>query len=85
MGRMVRKQMYIRASQDAALKRLAAQAGVSEAEIVREAIDRQAGALRAAKRTPSRWRRQAAYIRRLLEMGSVPGGRRWQRDDLHDR
>ena len=85
MERMVRKQLYIRARQETLLKRLAAQTGASQAEIVREAIDRQAEAMRAAKREPSRWRRQAKYIRNLRLQGPVPGGRNWKRDDLHDR
>ncbi len=36
---MVRKQLYIRSDQEAALKRAAQAQGVSEAELVREALD----------------------------------------------
>jgi hypothetical protein len=39
---MVRKQIYIAKRQEQMLKRLARARGVSEAEIIREAIDRQA-------------------------------------------
>lgn len=38
---MVRKQIYIRKRQDALLKRLAQARGLSEAEIIRQAIDRE--------------------------------------------
>ena len=39
MRRMVRKQVYIEPGQDARLKRQAAQLGVTEAELIRRAID----------------------------------------------
>jgi hypothetical protein len=42
MAQMVRKQIYIAKRQDQLLKRLARARGVSEAELIREAIDRQA-------------------------------------------
>ena len=38
---MVRKQIYIEAQQEAHLKRVARARGVSEAEVIRHAIDRQ--------------------------------------------
>jgi hypothetical protein len=38
---MIRKQIYIRHQQQALLRRLARQRGVSEAEIIRRAIDRE--------------------------------------------
>jgi len=41
---MVRKQVYIHQRQEATLKRLARQRGLSEAEIIRQAIDREAAA-----------------------------------------
>lgn len=40
---MVRKQIYIQKRQDALLKRLSKARGVSEAEIIRQAIERQVG------------------------------------------
>jgi fructose-1,6-bisphosphatase/inositol monophosphatase family enzyme len=42
MAQMVRKQIYIAKRQEQMLKRLARARGVSEAELIREAIDRQA-------------------------------------------
>ncbi len=57
---MVRKQLYITPDQEADLKRKAEEAGVSEAELVRRALD---AALRG--REPTRWRpgREAAITR----------------------
>jgi hypothetical protein len=43
MAQMVRKQIYIEKRQDALLKRQAKLRGVSAAELIREAIDRQIG------------------------------------------
>ena len=43
MTHMVRKQIYISERQLALLRRLAVVRGVSEAEVVRQAIDREAG------------------------------------------
>ena len=40
---MVRKQIYIPRQQDALLKRLAKQRGVSEAQVIRQALEREAG------------------------------------------
>jgi len=45
MATKVRKQIYIDAEQEAALKRLAKDKGISEAEIIRQAIDRYAQSL----------------------------------------
>ncbi|MCH7494075.1 hypothetical protein IIA16_05135 [bacterium] len=74
MARMVRKQIYIKVRQERLLKRLAAETGMAEAEIVREAIDLQAEAV-AAPRRALPWRRQVAYIEGLLAAGPVAGGR----------
>ncbi|MCW5876770.1 MAG: ribbon-helix-helix protein, CopG family [Anaerolineales bacterium] len=38
---MIRKQIYLQKKQNQALKRLAKQRGVSEAEVIRQAIDRE--------------------------------------------
>jgi hypothetical protein len=43
MTQMVRKQIYIEPRQEALLKRLAQDQGVSEAELIRQAIDRRVG------------------------------------------
>jgi len=44
MSDMVRKQIYLHQRQEAQLKRLARLRGLSEAEIIRQAIDREAAA-----------------------------------------
>ena len=84
MGRMVRKQIYIEAEQEALLKRLGEQTGLSEAEIVRRAIDQQAKVPLAPSRDLSAWREERAFVQRLIQEGAVPGGRTWRREDLHE-
>jgi hypothetical protein len=84
MARMVRKQIYIEPEQEALLKRLSEETGLTEAEIVRQAIERQARVPLAPSRDLSAWREERAFIQRLIEQGSVPGGRTWRREDLHE-
>ena len=57
--RMVRKQLYITRSQDRALKRRARELGVTEAEVVRRAID--------ALDAPAAEARRAEAARELIE------------------
>jgi hypothetical protein len=85
MPRMVRKQVYIEERQEAALKRLAAERGVAEAEIVREAIDRaERGPHPARRPDPRAWDEFEAFLRKLRRRPVVArAARRWTRDDLY--
>ena len=85
MTRMVRKQVYIEPRQDVLLKRLARETDVTEAEIIRQAIDRQTKALFFPRRDLSAWQEERAFIDRLIEQGPVDGGRSWRREDLYER
>jgi hypothetical protein len=85
MARMVRKQIYIEPRQEASLKQLVRETGASEAEIIREAIDRHARVVTFTRRDLAAWTRERAFIADLISSGPVPGGRRWQREELHDR
>ena len=87
MGDMVRKQIYISRRQQTLLKRLAKEKGISEAEIVRQAIDREAmNAL--PKSNLSReeaWERLSQFILSLRERAdqfSEPY--QWNRDDAYE-
>ena len=85
MAMKVRKQIYIEPRQEALLKRLASELKVTEAELIRQAIDRQTGSFRFPKRDLSIWEEEKAFITRLIEQGPVPGGRTWRREALHER
>lgn len=92
MPDMIRKQFYIEPRQEELLKRWAREKGVTEAELVREALDlytpwgadvspaRAAGGLR----DPSAWQEERLFIEELRKKGPVKGKRRWQREDLYE-
>lgn len=81
----IRKQIYIEPYQEALLKRLTDETGVSEAEIIRQAIDQHARMLKSITPRPSAWEEEQNFIADLMKQGPVPGGRIWRREDLHDR
>lgn len=85
MARKLRKQVYLDPRQEAALRRQAAETGVSEAEIIRQAIENQTCALRSPAAALDAWRREQEFIRSLMGQGPVAGQRTWRREDLHDR
>ena len=86
MAQMVRKQIYIRKRQQALLKRLAKARGVSEAEIIRQAIDQQAASpgSPAFVPNPDAWEE---VLRVIDSLGPVDPSRqpyRWRRDDAYE-
>jgi hypothetical protein len=85
MGTKVRKQIYIEAEQDAVLKRMSNETGLSEAEIIRQAINCHAQAQGYHHLPAQAWDQARRFIENLIEMGPVPGGRTWKREDLYDR
>jgi hypothetical protein len=85
MTKMVRKQVYIEPRQEALLKRLVRETGATEAEIIRQAIDRQAQTFLVSRRDLSAWQEERDFINRLIQQGPLPGGRRWRREDLYER
>jgi hypothetical protein len=85
MVRKLRKQIYLDPQQEAALKRQAAETGISEAEIIRQAIDNQTRVLRHPMAAMEAWQRELEFMQRLMAQGPVAGGRSWRREDLYDR
>ena len=81
----VRKQIYIEPYQETILKRLANETGVSEAEIIRQAIDHQAQLLQYPAQDLTVWKEEKLFIEQLIAQGEVSGGRAWQREDLYER
>jgi len=87
MYMMVRKQLYIEAAQDLALKKRAKALGMSEAEVVRAALD---AAFREPDGAPSPPPGNARAIEALLaaskEMAQARMGltQRWTREELYD-
>lgn len=85
MTTKVRKQIYIEPQQETTLKQLAEQTGVSEEEIVRQAIDNHLRSLRRSRPDLEAWERIRAFIDQRMQQGPVPGKRAWRREDLYDR
>ncbi len=85
MATKVRKQIYIEPYQEAALKRLGRQTGVSEAEIIRQAIDRQIQSLQVPGPDLAQWEKEKEFIRSLIRQGPVRGRRTWRREDLYEQ
>lgn len=85
MTAKIRKQIYLEARQDALLKRIAKHAGVSEAEIIRQALDQHLGV--ACPHSPSleAWQAEQAFIAQLKQRPALPDGRDWRREDLYER
>lgn len=86
MAQMIRKQVYIEKEQDAMLKRMAKRRGVTEAEIIRQAIERQLHATQSRRRDLSAWEEEKAFIRSRMKL-KVPqrkGDRGWTREELYE-
>ena len=84
MGRMVRKQLYIDDEQEAALKRCARERGVTEAELVRDALDRYLADVE-REESDAAWARIMALSERQGAKGPVPGKRDWTREEIYER
>ena len=86
MGRMIRKQVYIEARQEAMLKRLARTQGVSEAELIRQAIDRQVSSGHVLPSEGAAWEDAHRFMLELRNRGPIADrGRTWTRDELYEK
>jgi hypothetical protein len=86
MSTKIRKQIYLEKRQDRLVKRLADARGVSEAEVIRQAIDREAGQ-RALQPAPLDFTALEAFIQCALERGlrgSSDQPYNWNRDDAYE-
>ncbi len=87
MAHMLRKQIYIKKRQRTLLKRLAKKRGVSEAEIIRQAIDHEAtgGPAPALPLDHEAWEQALAFMKSLQAKGPLPDQRRtWKREDAYE-
>ncbi|MEW6030549.1 MAG: CopG family transcriptional regulator [Chloroflexota bacterium] len=86
MAQMVRKQIYIQKSQEERLKKVAEARGVSEAEIIRRALETELK--RAGYRLAydeEAWKRIQAAILKMDKLPPVPQKKRdWKREDLYE-
>ncbi len=86
MTQMVRTQVYIQKRKRAALKRLARARGVSEAELIRQAIDQQlTSSAQPTSSDPKAWEKAHQFMLALHARGPIPNRpRTWKRDDLYE-
>lgn len=85
MENKVRKQIYLEPQQNELLKQVSERMGVSEAEVIRQALDGHARRVRIPLRRMTAWEREKAFIQSWIDQGAVPGGRTWKREDLYER
>lgn len=87
---MVRKQVYVLARHDRMLKRRARERDTTEAEIIREALDRAAQGVtrpnrRAASIDAAAGQKIIAFMKSLAtRRRKGPAGRTWTREALHE-
>ena len=84
MSGMVRKQIYIEPRQEKLLKLAAAGTGMTEAEIIRQAIDLWMDTKEKKLHAQEAWKEARAFIEERMAQGPQPGGRAWTRDELHE-
>jgi hypothetical protein len=87
MAQMVRKQIYIQKSQEDRLKRIAEARGVSEAEIIRRALENELRLMNIYRPAYDQeaWKRVVAFWEELDKRGPVePRPRAWKREDLYE-
>jgi len=84
---MVRKQIYIQKRQNALLKRVAEARQTSEAEIIRQALERElnSGNAQRSQVSDDAWEKAYAFMLALREKGPLGGRPRdWKREDLYE-
>ncbi len=82
---MVRKQFYIRKRQDELLKLLAKARGLSESEIIRQAIEHEAaGDLEQSPRVDrSAWQEMIAFLEQRQKYAGKRRPYQWNRDEIY--
>ncbi len=83
MSKMIRKQIYIEPEQEALLKRLSREQGLTEAELIRSGIVRLSSRSNVV-RDITVWEEEKKFIRSLMKKGPLKGKRRWTREDLYE-
>lgn len=82
--RMIRKQVYIPKRQQTMLKRLAQARGVSEAEIIRQAIERQTSSALGSLTDRAAWDKALQFMLALRARGPLDNQpRQWAREDAY--
>jgi len=83
MGRMVRKQIYIKPEQEKALDRRSKELGISEAALIRQYIDDGTARPSATERKKA-WQELLADMKERAKISVPQTGRTWTRDELYE-
>lgn len=84
MGQMVRKQIYIKLEQEKLLKQQAKELGVSEAELIRQSIERIGRTRAVLPLDQEAWQEELAFIYRRASQEAFGRQRSWTREDLYE-
>ena len=84
MAQMIRKQVYIEPMQDTILKKRSRMLGITEAEVIRRAIDTQVVLMHSGLRDQEAWEWEKAFIAERMAGDHVSGGRKFRREDAYE-
>ena len=84
MARMIRKQVYIEPRHEELLKRRSNELGISEAELIRRAIEQVAWGPVRGQVDRSAWEAAKVFIQQRRRLEAPQTGRAWTRDQLYD-
>ena len=84
MAQMIRKQVYIEPMQDTVLKKRSRMLGITEAEVIRRAIDTQVVFMHSGVRDLEAWEREKTFIAERIAGGPVSGSRKFRREDAYE-
>ncbi len=84
MAQMIRKQVYIEPMQDTILKKRSCMLGITEAEVIRRAIDTPVVLMHSGLRDQEAWKREKAFVAERMAGGPVSGGRKFRREDAYE-
>lgn len=82
---MIRKQVYIKPHQEALLKTKASKLGVTEAELIRRAIETHLKTSFEVHKNPAAWESERKFILSRMRPGKQAQKRNWRREELYDR
>ena len=84
MGRMIRKQVYIEPEQEELLKRRSKELGISEAALIRQAIDLLDAADGKSPAARQAWEDELAYMQQRMQLRVPQTGRSWTREEIYE-
>ncbi len=84
MSNLIRKQFYITKAHEALLKSKAKQMGISEAELVRCALETQVSKINLKPDPANLWQEEQAFFQQLMANNYEQKKRGWKREDLYE-